>query len=286
VFQHARKAVRALMQKVVYEEFLPALIGNNALPPYVGYSVNADPRISTEFSTSAYRFGHSMVNEQLLRLSAMDVNSPSSAGPLLLVDAFFTPEHIEGSGSVDELVRGLIMQPAEAIDMEVADVLRNNLFGEQDDLLARNIQRGRDHHQMTYMEARRHYNLRTPRRFSDISNDNDIANRVADAHQFDINAVELFVGGLAEAPFGDSQLGELFTNILADQFERLRDGDRHFYRAFEFPNAPSLGKTQAEINDARTIYNRFVRNAGFADILLRNTNVEAGPWMEGNPFLL
>lgn len=139
---------------------------------------------------------------------------------------------------------------------------------------------------MTYMEARRHYNLRTPRRFSDISNDNDIANRVADAHQFDINAVELFVGGLAEAPFGDSQLGELFTNILADQFERLRDGDRHFYRAFEFPNAPSLGKTQAEINDARTIYNRFVRNAGFADILLRNTNVEAGPCMECNPFLL
>jgi len=286
VFQQARKAVRALMQKVVYEEFLPAVLGNNALSPYAGYSANVDSHISTEFSTSAYRFGHSMVNEQLLRLSAMDVNSPSPAGPLLLADAFFTPEHVEGPGSVDELVRGLIMQPAEAIDMEVADVLRNNLFGEQDDLLARNIQRGRDHHQMTYVQARRHYNLPTPRRFSDISGDNDIANRVADAHQFDINAVELFVGGLAEAPFGDSQLGELFTRILADQFERLRDGDRHFYQAFQFPNAPSLGKTQAEIRDERTVYNRFVRNTGFADVLLRNTNVEAGPWMEGNPFLL
>jgi hypothetical protein len=51
-------------QKITYDEFLPALIGHK-LDPYPGYDDSVDPRISTEFTTSGYRLGHSMVSADI-----------------------------------------------------------------------------------------------------------------------------------------------------------------------------------------------------------------------------
>lgn len=41
--------------------------------------------------------------------------------------------------------------------------------------------------------------------------------------------VDLWVGGLIEASKADSVLGPTFSNIVADQFSRFRQGDRYFY---------------------------------------------------------
>ena len=48
------------MQKITYDEFLPALLGHK-LGSYPGYDDSVDPSISTEFATAGYRMGHSMV---------------------------------------------------------------------------------------------------------------------------------------------------------------------------------------------------------------------------------
>ena len=41
--------------------------------------------------------------------------------------------------------------------------------------------------------------------------------------------MDAFVAGLVESIHGDGQLGETWTVVIADQFRRMRDGDRFFY---------------------------------------------------------
>ncbi|MEI8229378.1 MAG: peroxidase family protein, partial [Planctomycetota bacterium] len=61
LYQHARRIVVAELQKITYDEFLPALLGGNtpanaALHAYRGYRADVNPGIATEFSTAAFRF--------------------------------------------------------------------------------------------------------------------------------------------------------------------------------------------------------------------------------------
>lgn len=41
--------------------------------------------------------------------------------------------------------------------------------------------------------------------------------------------IDLFVGGLLEIAEGDAVVGPTFREIIADQFSRLKRGDRYFY---------------------------------------------------------
>ncbi len=76
--------------KVSDGDFLPYNIDGLPNGHYRGYKRSVNPGIANVFSTAAYRLGHSMLNESLLRLNA--AGEPDSWGHLRLADAFFAPE--------------------------------------------------------------------------------------------------------------------------------------------------------------------------------------------------
>lgn len=62
LFAAARMRVEAEVQAITYNEWLPLLVGEDALDRYRGFDPDANPGISVEFSTAAYRFGHSLLS--------------------------------------------------------------------------------------------------------------------------------------------------------------------------------------------------------------------------------
>ncbi|MCA9049461.1 MAG: peroxidase, partial [Planctomycetaceae bacterium] len=126
LYQQARSIVRAEIQAVTYNEFLPALLGPDALSEYAGYDPTVNPGIANEFSTAAYRFGHSLLSPELQRLDA-DGNEIAD-GSLSLQQAFFNPSALSETG-IDVLLRGAASQAAQELDVQVIDDVRNFLFG-------------------------------------------------------------------------------------------------------------------------------------------------------------
>jgi hypothetical protein len=236
VFEAARRLVVAKIQLITYQEYLPALLGNNALPRYEGYDPSVNPTIYNEFSAAAYRLGHSMVSDDLLLIGPDGQDLPQS--PLELRDAFFTaPQLFAEEGGIESILRGLAANVHQTIDVKVIHTLRNMLFGPPGsgglDLISLNIQRGRDHGLPSYNAMRRLMGLEPVTSFNQISNDAKLNQSLQDAYG-DVEAVDLWVGGLAETPLQNqgSQLGSLLRAIIARQFTELRDGDRFWYETY------------------------------------------------------
>ncbi|UAA39286.1 hypothetical protein KIH87_02665 [Paraneptunicella aestuarii] len=256
IFQQARKIVGAQMQVITYNEFLPVLLGKGALSPYAGYNPKANPSIANEFSTAAYRLGHSLLSPTILRL---DANLEEiSGGHLPLRDSFFAPKQIL-EYDIDPILRGLAHQTAQELDSYVIDDVRNFLFGQPGnggfDLASLNIQRGRDHGLPSYNYARKSLGLGTVSSFAEITSDTVVQEKLKKAYG-DVNSIDLWVGGLAEDNYQDAMVGELFFTILKRQFERLRDGDRFWYQ-----------------NYLTAVEQKAVASSTLADIIRRNTDI-------------
>ena len=257
LYQEARAIVRAEMQAITYNEFLPALLGANAVSQYDGYDDTVNPDIANIFSTAAYRFGHSLLSPELQRLDAD--GTEAEEGHIALQSAFFRPDELVTNG-IDSILRGATVNVAQELDNEVVDDVRNFLFGPPGsggfDLASLNIQRGRDHGLPDYNQARIDMGLEPAASFSDITSDADLAGRL-EAVYGDINNVDVWVGGLSEDALPGSSMGELFQSIIVDQFERIRDGDRFWYQ---------------NIMSGREL--REIENTTLADVIERNTDIE------------
>ncbi|MEM7219160.1 MAG: peroxidase family protein [Pseudomonadota bacterium] len=233
LYLHGRAYVGALMQSITYNEFLPALIGEDALRPYRGYKRDRAGGISNLFSTAAYRFGHSLLSPTILR---RDKNGePIEQGDLALRDAFFRPSRIVDEGGIAPILRGLAMQRCRQVDPFVVDDLRNFLFGRPGaggfDLAALNIQRGRDHGLPSYNDTRSALGLGRRASFAEVSSDADIQARLARAYGT-VDDIDVWIGGLAEDKVEGAMVGELIRAVLVEQYTRLRDGDRFWYQRY------------------------------------------------------
>lgn len=270
IYQEARKLVGAMMQAITYNEFLPALMGDQAPGAYTGYDPDVDPTISNEFSTAAYRFGHSTLSPTLRRLGAD--GKTIATGDLALKDAFFMPSHLldPANGGIDPILRGLASQRAQEVDPMLIDAVRNLLFAPPVDagfdLAALNIQRGRDHGLPSYNEMRDILGLGAYADWDEVVLLPGFKERLMKVYD-SIDDVDLLIGGLAEIHQGSGMLGEVFTAILLDQFERLRVGDRFWYQNGMF-EPEWLAYVEASTLDA---------------IIMRNTGITG---MQANVFFV
>ncbi len=230
VYQRARALVGAEIQVITYRDFIPVLLGPNALPPYTGYQLEVNAGITNIFSTAAFRVGHTMLSPVLLRLGANN----QSIGDLSLADCFFNPTEISGPG-IEPYLRGLARQVDQEVDCFLVDGVRNFLFGPPGaggfDLASLNIQRGRDHGLPRYNEARAQLGLARKASFAEMTSDQALRVKLANAYNTP-DDVDVWVGGLAEDHVNGGLVGELFFTVMRDQFTRLRDGDRFWYQTY------------------------------------------------------
>jgi len=266
VYQESRSLVGAQIQAITYNDWLPSLLGEGGIGAYSGYDDSVNAGMTTEFSTCAFRFCHSMIPDELERLA--ENGDPIAKGHLQLRDGFFSPEEFLEAGGTDPLLRGLAAQDAMAVDAAVSAELRNFLNagdGEDSDLLARNIARGRDVGLADYNLLRAAYGLEPVESWSDLTDDPVLAAELEALYGSSLDGLDPFIGALAENALDGALVGALNAAIIGDQFSRLRSGDRFWYeRMFD-------GDVLAWIN-----------NRSLADIIRDNTGIE---WIQDNVFV-
>ncbi len=142
LFQAARVVSEMEYQHLVFEEFARRVSPNTHA--FAGYDTTINPAIAAEFAHVVYRFGHSMLTEQVDRRTAGGGNNPIG-----LIQAFLNPVEFVASGTgrvnaAGNIAAGMVNQRGNELDEFVTGALRNNLVGLPLDLAALNIARGRD----------------------------------------------------------------------------------------------------------------------------------------------
>jgi peroxidase len=67
------------LDQIIYNEFLPTILGSKLMSRFrLGsgpsfYDPKVKPTIFTEFSTAAYRFGHSMIQNKVSQIPKLEI---------------------------------------------------------------------------------------------------------------------------------------------------------------------------------------------------------------------
>ena len=222
----ARRDMTAAYQNMVEEKYIPTTLGET-LDPYEGYKSDVDPSIDVFFSTASFRYGHSGLSGVIRMLDA-DYR-PMPQDPLLLRDAFDHTESVLGSSEDDAatagVLRGLAAEPGKAADASFVDDVA--FYTKR--MAEMNVQRGRDAGLPSYNEAREWFGLGRAKTFVELADGNHEVAASLESLYERVDDVDSFVGGLLEP--NKNLLGPLVTASMKEQFTRLRDGDRFWYKS-------------------------------------------------------
>ena len=261
IFEEARKIVIAILQRVFYDEWLPKVA---AVPTYKGYNPSVKAEVRQGFATAAFRFGHTLVRNQFERVNSNF--APSEEGPLSVQASFNNNRPINSEG-IEPIMQGLFSNNGEAEDFDntFSASIAARLFipprqrGFQN-LVALNIQRGRDHGLQSYTEYRKLCGIPNAKRrgsnpfsiFSNTITNPEILKDLQTTYGSPSNHVDLFAAGISETNDGAKLLGRTFGCILSRTFQELRDGDRFYYENKDIVSLPQQREVK-KMNMARVM---------------------------------
>jgi hypothetical protein len=314
LYQEARKLNIAEEELITYNYYLPDVLGPNALGHYTGYNPNVNPAIATEFSTVGFRFGHSMLSNMIQRHGDDGADIPDVAGgaALNLATDFFDPAVLNpdpnayADGTVDPLtghttsdigpiLKGDADGNAQATDLLAVNEIRNLLFGGGQggqDLMARDLQRARDHGIGSYNQVRVAYGLPAVSSFAQITSNVQAQQALQQAYGSVAN-IDPFEGGLAEDHVAGADVGPLFQRIMVNQFLRLAVGDRYFVgnelfsqSEADYLNATTLGTVIERNTGVRNLQGDvFVFRASISGTVFYDFDGDGGPRQSFEPGL-
>lgn len=260
IYDAARTVNVAAQQKIFFEEFVPAFLGTGDLTSLVPDAALLDGPglVINEFTAAAGRIGHTKV--------PADLEAGMPGGPRVsqsLASCIFSASCLADQ-SLDARIYGAITQPAEPVDTVVTDTLRNGLLGAPGggvliDLLATNINRGRDHGLSDYLTTRRALG------FPDLPPEALLPRAVIDLYAGTDDGVDLVVGLFSEVRRPGAQFGETASAIWAIQLGRVARDPAFYTRR--------LGDPVLDLLDGW----------GMADVIAANTSLTRA--QAADPFL-
>lgn len=280
LLNEARKILTGVYQHIVYNEFLPDLLGFDwsiavgLMSQPQGhtnlYSSFLDGSTRNAFGAAAFRMGHSLVGNSVGASNSLFNEIQSKK----LHETFFNTETIRDSAHFGPTRIGRWMSSNfnREMDRFLSEEVRDHLFQDENnpldalDLGALNIQRGRDHGLPGYNRFRQFcgrfpaaFWTNTPGGF--VDHDADTVTRLQSVYG-NVDDVDLFVGALSERPESpDTVVGPTFRCLIAVQFLYYKYADRFFYEHF----SPTTGFSLAQVND--------IKKQTLAGIYCRNLNI-------------
>ncbi|KAG7465869.1 hypothetical protein MATL_G00158330 [Megalops atlanticus] len=239
-YQETRKIIGALHQIITFRDYLPKILGPEAFEQYIGlyegYNCSANPTVSNVFATAAFRFGHSTVSPVLRRLNE-SFQEHELHPSLSLHETFFSPWRLLEEGGLDPVLRGMLgtaavaASPDHLMTTELTERLVVRSIPGALDLIAMNLQRGRDHGLAGYNDWREFCGLDRIERFTDLRSvisDPGLVKKFMDLYRHPSN-IDVWLGGVAEDPLPGARTGPLFACLIGKQMKMLRDGDRFWW---------------------------------------------------------
>ena len=184
IFQEARRICIAQYQHIIYKGWIPLVLGNEMTTFYdssvssdkdyfYGYDRRVNPHISNEFTTAAFRFGHTLITSFVVKADT----SLNLIANLSLTDQLLNTQEAYKNFGLDGILRGLLRQKSTANDGHFTNTLNNELFKNPDknaethvfSLSGLNINRGRDHGLAPYTSYRKLCGLHVPNSFDEMS---------------------------------------------------------------------------------------------------------------------
>ena len=173
LYNMAKAITTAEYQNIVYKEYLPSLIGP-VLGPYHGYDPDVNAQVTQEFSTAAFRMGHSQVSDTQEGID----NNGNTVFTESLADSFFNTPAMDVSNGINPLLRSLGVDLLKPPMSTRSSALRNLLFAglvgggvDEMDLIAIDIQREKDVGLGTLNQTRKALGMRPYRSFADLTPD-------------------------------------------------------------------------------------------------------------------
>ncbi|XP_055697099.1 chorion peroxidase-like [Phlebotomus papatasi] len=291
IYQETRRIIIAMMQHITYREFLPLVLGRVVCQIfglnlqengyYKGYNENTNPTTANSYAAAAFRFGHSLIQDTIMRADRHNFFLPNNVS----LHEEDQRGDIGGPGSLPRIIRGNIKQRSMKVDEFVTPELTNHLFQNPNarfglDLAAINIQRGRDHGLPVYTSWRVACGLTAINDWKDLHDvmGSGTVRRLRQAYR-SVHDIDVWVGGISERPVVGGLVGPVIACIVAQQFVNFRRGDRFWYENGGFDSSFTPAQLAA------------IRKTNLAQVLCRSAGggqmqpfVFLMPGMTGNEY--